>query len=270
MWTGDKSMNDTETQNLIQALFEMAIEQRKTTQALSDLVQRIDVLSTLLINGQKKSNGGILNRENWPQTVFSLVVLVVLALILIFKGGCSAQPDYFYLFDSDSDPLDSDSDSDPLDSDSDSDPLDSDNDSDSLDSDNDSDPLDSDLLDTDISCPWICTSIKKSDPLQTCDPDWDHESEPISIRNYNYRCSDDELCCQPWPDESGGIESECPDRCQMNCVQNDKIDNNYGCFHPFTKCCIGGKNAKGIKDIEKSMVLGDMDRSKNVFSDGTQ
>jgi len=249
--------------SLISAMLEVVVEQKRTAQEISKLVERIDILSSLVANSQKSKVNSVLAKENWPQTVFSLIVLVVMALILIFKGGCSADLPELWITDMDGG-MEIDSDSEAFDSDSeafDSDSEAFDSDSEAFDSDTDSEDIDSD---TGGPCPWNCIPIADDSNL-TCDTGWtgDTDNPPESVRNWNYTCPDGMWCCQPWPSEIG-LTEHCPEQCAKNC-NPDFFDDRYdlACFNATIHCCT---KKNGGNHEERS------DRSKNnqrgIFLDG--
>lgn len=250
-------MNDSELlRNLINALLEVVVGQKNQTDKLSELIKRIDILSSLVVNSQKpKPGGGILNRENWPQTVFGLIVFIIAALVLIFKGGCSPEnPKFFYIDDEqidggkilDSDFLDTESDS----VDSESEFFDSESDSVEWETDT------SDIFDdTDTTCPWDCKPIADS-AEKTCDSDWDTDfGGPSYVRNWNYKCPINHWCCQPWPN-SDGLTEKC-DHCGRNCMTPDDVRLDLACDYPMTMCCDGGDNdfAKRNTSHERNIFL---------------
>lgn len=236
-------MNDSDAiRNLIQAVLEMIIEQKKQTSEITKLIERIDILSTIVVNSQKqKSIGGILNKENWPQTVFSLIVLALIVLVLIFKGGCTPEnPKYFYI-DEEID-AGNDFDSGHIDSEigtDDSESVFDDSETGTDDSNFDSDTFDI-VDDTDTNCPWDCLKVAKK-AERTCDPDWDTDfGGPSYVRNWNYQCPLNHWCCQPWPDPNG-LTKKC-DHCGRNCMIPSDIRLDLACDYPFTMCCDGGNN----------------------------
>jgi hypothetical protein len=136
--------------------------------------------------------------------------------------------------DSDAD-TDSDGDSDSdADTDSDGD-SDSDTDTDS-DSDTDSDADTGTDSETD-SCPWMC---RKDIGYASCDETIDPNQTPRWVRNYNYTCPSDLLCCQPYDGEIGltedcnnlDFETQCS---EQQCPDTQNLDRY--CHGATEACC---------------------------------
>jgi hypothetical protein len=84
------TQNHDRVRGLTNAVLEIVEVQKATNEDLKNLCNRIDVLTSLLVNGQKKNsptNSILPSKENWPTTVFGLIVLALVVMALILKSS---------------------------------------------------------------------------------------------------------------------------------------------------------------------------------------